>query len=286
MDELRTGLDLATHAELAALAEVLFRPKFNPLDYWYTPSPHQIVSGERHRCIQQLDARIRYLAADGFTVLRHCSHQLSYRQILIRLAQQLRLNSLASLPTLELEAELFLQLLERTWYKLSPQQQQELQQRLTTEIAQTEAFKQLSPQLQRHPMALLLKGSGAVAISSMLRPWLLGHIAKQMAWHMARYQAARTALQATAHLGAQLQSRAVMGLASRNVALTAARYGAVRGALACLGPAMWTWFVVDLGWRTIAANYTRIVPVVFTLAQLRLTRGDRVEPSPAMGSAA
>ena len=63
-----------------------------------------------------------------------------------------------------------------------------------------------------------------------------------------------------------------MQLASRGMAINAARYGAVRGVFACLGPALWTWFIVDLGWRAIASNYTRVIPVVFTLAQIRLIR--------------
>ena len=29
---------------------------------------------------------------------------------------------------------------------------------------------------------------------------------------------------------------------------------------------------MDLGWRAVASNYTRVIPVVFTLAQIRLTR--------------
>ena len=39
-----------------------------------------------------------------------------------------------------------------------------------------------------------------------------------------------------------------------------------------LGPALWSWFLADLGWRAIATNYGRVIPVVFTLAQIRLTR--------------
>jgi uncharacterized protein YaaW (UPF0174 family) len=53
-----------------------------------------------------------------------------------------------------------------------------------------------------------------------------------------------------------------------------ARYTAVRGAFAFLGPILWGYFFADLGWRAIATNYTRIIPVIFTLAQIRLTRGD------------
>ncbi|MGB5769534.1 MAG: hypothetical protein WBM32_06640, partial [Crocosphaera sp.] len=63
------------------------------------------------------------------------------------------------------------------------------------------------------------------------------------------------------------------------MALTAARYGAVRGVLAFVGPVLWGWFLADLGWRAIATNYGRIIPVIFALAQIRLTRTEYWEPA-------
>ncbi|NEQ51201.1 MAG: hypothetical protein F6K11_13870 [Leptolyngbya sp. SIO3F4] len=272
MDELRTGLELATHEELAALAEILFRPKFNPLDYWCTPSPQAVQDCDRTQCIQQIESRVRYLAADGLTVLRQDTHQLSYRKILLQLSKRLKLKCASGLSTLDLEAEIFLQLLEKTWYRLTPRQQSQLQRRLTSTLAQAEQFQQLSPQLQRNPMALVLKGSSAVAVSSVIRPWLMQQIARQFALQFARYQVAQQTLRGAANLGAQLQGRAALQLASRGMAMNAARYGAVRGIFACLGPALWTWFLADLGWRAVASNYTRVIPVVFTVAQIRLTR--------------
>jgi uncharacterized protein YaaW (UPF0174 family) len=61
------------------------------------------------------------------------------------------------------------------------------------------------------------------------------------------------------------------------MALNAARYAAVRSFFAILGPAMWAWFFADLGWRAIATNHGRIIPVVFTLAQIRLIREERYD---------
>ena len=279
MDELRTGLELATHDELAALVEVLFRPKFNPLDYWRTPSPQVVQSCDRTDRIAQIEARLRYLAADGLTVLRQDTDQLSYRQILLQLNRHLKLQLSTALSTLELEAEIFLQLLEKTWHRLPPRQQKQLQRRLTHELAQMEACQRLSPQLLQNPMALVLKGGSAVAMSSMVRPWLLQQIAKQFSLQFARYQVAQQSLRGAATLGANVQGQAAMHLASRGMAINAARYGAVRGMFACLGPALWAWFIVDLGWRSIASNYTRVIPVVFTLAQIRLIRDPGNESS-------
>lgn len=272
MDELRTGLELATRDELAALAELLFRPKFNPLDYWCTPSPQRVQSCDRNHRIQQIEDRLRYLAADGLTVLRQDTHQLSYRQILLRLNEHLKFQLSPRLSTLDLESEIFLRLLEKSWHGLSPRQQKQLQQKITSELAQLEEFQRLSPQLQKDPMALVLKGGTAIAVSSVIRPWLLQQIAKQFALHFARHQVAQQTLRGAATLGAKIQGKATIQLASRGMAVSAARYGAVRGVFACLGPALWAWFIADLGWRAIASNYTRVIPVVFTLAQIRLVR--------------
>lgn len=280
MDELRTGLELATHDELAALAEVLFRPKFNPLDYWCTPSPQVVQRCDRNQRLAQIESRVRYLAADGLTVLRQDTQQLSYRQILLQLSHHLKLQLPNGLSTLDLEAEIFLQLLEKTWHRLTPRQQRQLQRRLTSELAQAEQFQHLSPQLQKNPMALVLKGSSAVAVSSVIRPWLMQQIAKQFALQLARYEVAKQTLRGAATWGAQIQGRTAAHLASRGMAINAARYGAVRGVFAFMGPALWTWFLVDLGWRAVASNYTRVIPVVFILAQIRLTRDGVSGPCP------
>jgi uncharacterized protein YaaW (UPF0174 family) len=107
----------------------------------------------------------------------------------------------------------------------------------------------------------------------MLRPWLLQHIARQIALNAARYEVARQTLtRSGGAVVAQVQNRFALSMASRGVAVNAARYGATRTVLAFLGPALWTWFFADLGWRTIATNYGRVIPAVFTLAQIRLTR--------------
>ena len=73
-------------------------------------------------------------------------------------------------------------------------------------------------------------------------------------------------------MATQVQQRAAMQMAQRGMAMTATRYVAVRSVFSVLGPAMWMWFLTDLGWRSIAVNYSRVIPVIFTLAQIRLTR--------------
>ena len=114
-----------------------------------------------------------------------------------------------------------------------------------------------------------------MAISSLLKPWLLKRIAREFALHFAKYQVAKTALiKGGTATALALQSKLAMQGAKRSMAITATRYGAVRTVFGLIGPIMWGWFIADLGWKTIATNYSRIIPTIFTLAQIRLTRGE------------
>ncbi|MGI8934986.1 MAG: YaaW family protein [Phormidesmis sp.] len=275
MDELRSGLELATDDELQIMTQLLFQPKFNPLDYWYTPQPVDVSKYERPQQITLLEQRFRYLAADGLTVLKKRTHQVSYRQTLLQVCRYLKICQYEGLSTAELEAEVFLVLLEKAWQQLPKEEQQLVEQSLRSAIISTAEFEQLPSALQQKPLALLAKGGSALALSAVIRPWLLRQIAQQFALHMARYQVAKQALvKGGLSVAAQVQSRAAAQVATRGMALTTARYGAMRSLLACLGPALWTWFLADLGWRAVATNYGRVIPVVFAIAQIRLTRTD------------
>ena len=67
MDELRAALELATEDELQDLTEILFRPKFNPIDYMNASDPLVVQSQERTVWLNALEDRFRFLAADGVT---------------------------------------------------------------------------------------------------------------------------------------------------------------------------------------------------------------------------
>ena len=279
VDELRSGLELATDDELHAIAQLLFQPKFNPLDYLYTPQPVDISKRDRLDQITLLERRFRYLAADGLTVLRNRTEQVSYRQALLQVCRYLKMRCYENLSTAELESEVFLVLLEKTWQQLPQREQQKVTHDLHSAIVNTTEFERLPDTLQKNPLALFAKGSGALAVSALVRPWLLKQIAKQFALHLARYQIAQQALvKGSLSAAAQVQSRAATHIAARGMITTSARYGAARGLLSFLGPALWTWFLADLGWRTVATNYARVIPVVFAIAQIRLLRTDCGSP--------
>jgi uncharacterized protein YaaW (UPF0174 family) len=212
VDELRVALELATDEELDDLTDLLFRPKFNPLDYLNPPDVLDRIQPDRNhpdrsQWLDDLEQRFRFLAADGLTVLQGKTDRVSYRTVLLQVCRYLKVAYLSSMSTTDLEAEIFLALLKR------------------------------SGQLDRESLTadmkgVALKGGASIALSTVTR----------------------TGLTAAARHGLL-------------------RYGAIRSTVAFLGPAMWTWFLADLGWRSISTNYGRIIPMVFAIAQIRLTRG-------------
>jgi len=278
VDELRTALELATEDELRDLTEILFRPKFNPLDYVRTPNPIEVQSQDREDWLDAIDDRFRYLGADGVTVLRRQTGQVSYRQILIQVCRYLKLPYAGSMSTTDLEAEIFLSLLNRAWKQLPASEKSVLTRRVQRSVSQSSLASQLPLPVQNDPLNLVLKGGGAIAISSLVRPMLLQHVARQFALHFASYQIAKETLaQGGVVAATQFQNYVSMRMARHGMAVSAARYGATRTVFMVAGSAMWAWFLADLGWRSISTNYGRVIPTVFALAQIRLTRSECFE---------
>ena len=273
MDELRTALEIATEEELQDLTAILFSRKFNPLDYLNTPEPIEIQSQDRKAWLDSLEERFRFLAADGITVLRGKSKRVTYRQVIIQVCKHLKIPYSIEMTTVDLEAEVFLHLLGKVWRKLPKSEQHEMTLRIQRHLAQSELKEPLPLTLQRDPLGLIFKAGSALALTSVVQPFLLKHIARQFAVHFASYQVARqAAIKGSAVAVGQFQNYVSLHMARRGMALSAARYGAVRSTLTFLGPVMWMWFFADLGWRAIATNYGRIIPTIFALAQIRLTR--------------
>ncbi len=276
MDELRTALELATDDELEGLTDILFRRQLNPLDYMYAPEPIDVCSQDRDLWLDSLEERFRFLAADGVTVLRGKTRQVSYRQVLIQVCRYLKIPYNQSLSTPDLEAEIFLILVGRAWQQLPTSERRVLNGRLQQAVSQADISHQLPASLQQDPLGLVLKGSGVVAINSVIRPWLMQTVARQFALHAATYQLAK---EAAVQGGLAVTHQATLQAARRGVVASAARYGTTRTVLAVLGPALWALFFADLGWRAIATNYARVIPVVFTLAQIRLIRSAEYQPA-------
>ncbi|MCG5056659.1 MAG: hypothetical protein KA714_01215 [Limnoraphis sp. WC205] len=275
MDELRGALELATEEELQQLTELLFSRRFNPLDYFNTPQPIDVQSRDHEAWLDALEQRFRYLAADGLTVLRGRTHQVSYRQALIQVCRYLKISYSKTLSTTDLEAEIFLFLLGRAWERLPASEQQALTLRIQKALAESNSAQPLPLSAEKNPLGFLFKAGSAIAVSTIVQPIVLQQLARQFALHFAKYQMAKqTIVQGGATAATQFQSYVTVQMAKRGMAVSAARYGATRSVFALLGPVLWTWFVADVGWKTISTNYARIIPTIFTLAQIRLTRSD------------
>ncbi len=271
MDELRSALELATEDELQQLTQILFCRRFNPLDYLQTPDPIQVQSKSWDQWLDSIEQRFRYLAADGLTVLKGETESVSYRQTLIQVCNYLKIPYSNKMPTTDIEAEIFLNLVNKAWQKLPASEQQSLSVKIQRSLSTAKLPEPLPVQLQYNPVNVFLKGSSAIAVNSILKPLITKHIAQQLALHFATYQAAKTAL---IDGGAAAANQIALAAAKKGMALTAARYGAVRTVLSLAGPALWGWFLADIGWKSIATNYSRVIPVIFALAQIRLTRAE------------
>ncbi|MBL1209892.1 hypothetical protein [Geminocystis sp. GBBB08] len=281
MNELRAVLELATEEELQQVTQILFCRKFNPIDYLQTPEPLDVQSLDWQGWLDSIEKRFRFLAADGVTVLRRQTEKVSYRDILIQVCRYLKIPYSQQMTTIEIESEIFLNLLQKAWHKLPPVEQKSLKHKVINSLADHSNPEPLPVSLQHDPIKILLQGSTVVAVSSILKPWLLQKIAQQFALHFATYQVAKTTLiKGGIATATELQSHLALQMAKRGMIMSTARYTAVRSFFTFLGPVLWGCFLADLGWRAIATNYSRIIPVIFTLAQIRLTRGDDWQLSP------
>ncbi|MDT3673855.1 YaaW family protein [Microcystis wesenbergii] len=275
MDELRTALELATEEELQQITNILFCRRFNPLDYLRAPDAIAVQSQDWESWLDSVEDRFRYLAADGVTVLKGQTEKVSYRQILVRVCHFLKVPYSQKMPTTEIEAEIYLHLVNKAWKRLPPSEQKSLSIQIQKALADSRTPQPLPVHLQHNPLDIVLKGSSVIAVNSLLKPILLKHIAGQFALHFVRYQGAKTAVVQ----GGAIVNQIALQTAKQGMTRAAARYGAVRTVLSLVGPALWGWFIADLGWKAIATDYGRIIPTIFALAQIRLTREDCWQPA-------
>lgn len=272
LDELRSALELANQEELAYLTQLLFSRKFNPLDYLQNPDPIDIQSQNLEDWLNSLEARFRYLGADGITVLKRTTHQVSYRQILIQVCRYLKIPYSQSMITTEIESEIFLNLVSKAWKKLPKKEQNSVNIKVQKALEKSNLPQPLPVQLQHDPVTILLKGSSAITINSVIKPFLLKQIANQIAVHFAQYQATKNLIiKGGSAASTTIESQIILSMAKRGIISNTARYGTVKTVFSVLGSFLWIYFFADLGWRAIATNYGRIIPTIFTLAQIRLT---------------
>jgi uncharacterized protein YaaW (UPF0174 family) len=275
--EFQDALALASDGELRELIDILFRRQFNPIDYVATPDPGMVHHYDRCQLAQSLEQRFRFLAADGLTVLRGQCDRLEYRHVLLQVCRYLKLTVSESFTTLELEAEIYLALLRKTVERLPRRLYRQLTGQVQASLAQSSYYLSLPPTLKQDPLRLCMTGGGAFALSTVVRPWLLRTVARTVTLQVARYEAMRQLARQGGGVLFRLQNKLALQVAGQRAALSVASYGTIRGVCTVLGPALWVWFLSDLGWRAIATNYARIIPAIFTLAQIRLAHAEQLE---------
>ncbi|MEB3230761.1 MAG: hypothetical protein VKJ64_07115, partial [Leptolyngbyaceae bacterium] len=168
MDELRTGLDLATTEELQGMTAILFTRRFNPLDYLTSVNPQSVSAGDRQNWVESLERRFRFLAADGVTVLKRQSHQISYRTILLQVCRHLGIPDAHALSTLALEESIFLHLLDTAYQKLPPAEQQALEQYFQKTLTRLPWGQSFPASAHPHTLPVILKGSSALMVSAVI----------------------------------------------------------------------------------------------------------------------
>lgn len=273
VNALQESLELATAEELDQLTHILFCRRFNPLDYLHGTDEAVVQACDRATQLERIEERFRFLAADGLTVLRGRSQQVSYHEVLLRVCRFLKISHDVQMDVLALEAEIFLNLMGRAWQKLPQPEKRSLTARIQRALKRSNFSQPLPGALLHNPVPFMLKGSGILALTTVVRSLVLRQIAQQFTLHLAQYQLAKAAISGTSLVAAtHLQQRVALYTAKRSLAIAAARQGAVRTMFAFLGPVLWGSLAVDLGWRAIATNYSRIIPTIFMLAQIRLTR--------------
>lgn len=235
--ELRAVLELATNSELFEIEQILFGPSY------LSPLLKSINNGvefdrfmieedfeERERFIEVLKSRFLYLAADARSTLR--GWRPSYRNVLLDVRKELKILCSTKLSTEDLEAEIFIHLLEecsRDW-------------------GDAAAVRVGAAEL----CSVLLKGGQLISllkISELVTTRLSGKMLFEAAKH-------------------KLQDKVV----KKGLTGAASRYMGFRCLAAFIGPMVWGTFLADVVIQMLGTDYIRILQAIFALAQIRILR--------------
>lgn len=290
--ELLEVLELATDEELEDLHRLLhgrslFSPVLKSLDLERGGEEATVGRHGRAFLISAIDRRLRYLAADSGSTLR--GRWPAYRQVLLMIRDKLGIRCPSTLLTNELEAEVFLHLLEKHGDAVDvggqqPQEAAEYANQGDGAAADPErrgsTRQQEAPNLVQRLLAPLRLGQeevvpalaslgSALAVSN-LRQTLMPKLGVKLMHSHLRYEAA---LHLALNAGAKgAQGRVAMQAAKEGITAAASRYAAARSLLGVLGPLMWASTALDLLMVSIGTDYARVCKAVFALAQIRLLR--------------
>lgn len=283
--ELWEVMGFCDDAELEAVHHILYGPSpFSPVvkSIVGDNEPPAVSRRGRAGVMRRIESRFRFLGADAVSTLK--GHRPSYREVLVHMRQKLHVQCPSDLGTSELEAEIFLHLLNNYAGYVQSTGGDENKNVAAAVVdgdgmAGGRPLKRGWKWMERvtaplkfgrsDVVSLLGKFGGAVTISA-VKKVLLQDIGTQLVVRRLNYQSALKTLYDEGV--ASLRSRAAVQAAHRGLTAVAVRYSTVRSALSMLGPLMWAWLGADLVLKSVGTDYSRIIKTVFALAQVRLLR--------------
>lgn len=278
--ELRSVLELATDTELYELERILFGPSyFSPLLKSIPKRSHadKFMIGEdlqeRDDFIEALESRFLFLAADARSTLR--GWRPTYRNVLLSVREKLNIRCSRKLSTEDLEAEIFLHLLQEYSShetETSPKthsNQNSLEFGLDQwKVQAIAAIKVGATEINE----IFVKGGGVLTLVSMYR-LLARKLTGKVFLETANYQIKKEILKKGGQLAAaNLESRVAFLAAKQGVAGAAARYLGFRSMMSLVGPMLWGTFLADIVIQMLGTDYARLLRAIYAIAQIRIIR--------------
>ncbi|ESQ27838.1 hypothetical protein EUTSA_v10018766mg [Eutrema salsugineum] len=288
--ELRLVFELATDSELYELENILFGPSyFSPLlkSIPNKGGSDRLMIGQdievRDGFIKALESRFLFLAADARSTLR--GWRPSYRNVLLAVRDKLSIPCSSQLPTEDLEAEIFLYLVDNFSSEASGifpglwENSQASKVKGSLELGLSKWKVELLAALEvgaAEVQSMILKGGGMITFAKVYQ-LLAKKLSGKVFLEAANYQMRREMLKKGGQLAAiNLESRAALLAAKHGFAGAASRYLGLRTAMQLLGPVMWGTLLADLVIQMLETDYARILRAIYAFAQIRITRTYRL----------
>ncbi|XP_049349271.1 uncharacterized protein LOC125813844 isoform X1 [Solanum verrucosum] len=276
--DLRSVLELATDSELYELQRILFGPSyFSPLLKSVTKRTEfdYVMVGEdpdeRDEFLSMLESRFLYLAADARSTLR--GRRPSYREVLLGVREKLTIRCSAKLSAEDLEAEIFLHLLQE--YSSSKESLDASDGHGSLEFGLSKWKVQAAATIKAGAegvRSVILKGGGVLTLGKIYNG-LARRFSGKMLLEAANYQISREVLKKGGEVAAlNLESRLAMLAAKKGLAGAASRYFGLRSMMSFLGPILWGTLLADVVIQMLGTDYARIVRAIYAFAQIRITR--------------
>ncbi|XP_015696766.2 uncharacterized protein LOC102702971 isoform X2 [Oryza brachyantha] len=277
--ELRMVLELATDEELMEFEEILYGTSyFSPLLKSIAKRPNSDYVDvlddieERDIFISKLESRFLYLAADARSIIRGC--RPSYRNVLLGVRRELGVRCSSKLCTADLEAEIFLHLLDEyssrqkgpdlfPWNKQKPPKENSSLGVNKWMVLTNSAWKIGAKGLE----SAFLKGGSALTLK-MIYESLAKRLSGKMLMEAGKYEIKKELLKQGGRLAAaNLESRAGLLAARQGLARATSRYVGLRSVMTFLGPIMWGTLLADIVIQMLGTDYARIVQAIYAFAQ-------------------